>query len=355
MTTTTDRLDELRRHIDAALDRYLDDALPRLDEMGPALRPLTAELRAFTSSGKRLRPAFVLVAYEAAGGDDENAVMGAALALELLHTCALLHDDIIDRADTRRGRPATHRAFADRHATEGWHGDAETYGVAVAILLGDLAFVQADELLLGCEVPPERLLTAFRVFTTLREEVMAGQYLDVAAATTGEESRDTALAVATFKSGRYTVTRPLELGAVLAGADETMLAGIRAFGDPLGRAFQVRDDILGVFGATDATGKSDASDLVEGKRTLLVAETLARLDPPEHDEFRSLLGRADLTSAQADRLRDLIRSSGGLEASRAFVDLSIEEALRVLDGLDIEPAAASTLRELAEFLGARQV
>jgi geranylgeranyl diphosphate synthase, type I len=343
----------LRGEIDAALDTALDRLLPRLAGRHPALEPVAAELRAFLGDGKRIRPALLLLGYEAAGGDDRTAVLGPALALELLHTCALVHDDVVDRADTRRGRPTIHRAFADLHRRGRMAGDADEYGEAVAILLGDLAFVQADELFLDAEVGAAELLAGFRRFTLLREEVMAGQYLDLHAAASRVVDRDTALAVATLKSGRYSVARPLEVGAVLAGAPPALVDGLGRFGDPVGRAFQVRDDLLGVFGQESATGKSVASDLVEGKRTLLVAESAARLQPEERAELEAGLGDPDLDAARAARLRELLEASGGRAATEAYVTDAVAEARGVLAGLELPEASAVALDELASYLGDR--
>lgn len=349
-------LDELRQAIDAALAAYLDQAMPRLTDLHPALEPAAAALRGFVAGGKRLRPALLLLGYAAAGGRDRGGVMGPALALELLHTCALLHDDVIDRAVARRGRPTVHEGFAARHAEAGMVGDPERYGDAAAILLGDLAFVQADELFLqagdrGVAAGP--LVAALRRFTVLREEVTAGQFLDVHAAHTRVTSRQLARTVATLKSGRYSVARPLEIGALLAGTTPRLVAGLGRFGDPLGRAFQVRDDVLGVFGEEAVTGKSAASDLVEGKRTVLVAEAMARLDEADAAELESLLGRDDLDTTQTQRIRALMESSGGRAATEDYVDAQLHEALEALRTLPLAPEPAGALADLARYVATR--
>jgi geranylgeranyl diphosphate synthase, type I len=339
--------------IDTALEAALERLLPRSLALDPSVAPALDHLRGFLAGGKRIRPVLLLLGFEAAGGRDRSAVHGPALALELLHTCALLHDDVIDRAPTRRGRPTVHTAVADEHRVADWQGDAEGYGEAVAILLGDLAFVYADELFLEARVPDRTLLAAFRRFGVLREEVMVGQYLDLHAATSGSGGRDVALAIATLKSGRYSVARPLELGAALAGAEESLLAGLRAFGDPLGRAFQLRDDLLGVFGEEATTGKSVSSDLREGKRTLLVAEALDRAEPADADVLRAGLGASDLTAAAADRLRAILDGSGARSAVEARVEAELADARRALGDLRLPPSAGVGLREVADYLGAR--
>ena len=346
-------LDRLRARVDTALEAALDELLPRVAALHPSLVPLTDELRTFSAGGKRIRPALLLLGFEAAGGRRLEAVEGPALALELLHTCALLHDDVIDQAPARRGRPSVHEAFASRHAEQGWQGDADAYGRAVAILLGDLAFVHADELFLAAKVPDQALLAAFRRFTLLREEVMAGQALDLHAATVGSTDRELALRVATLKSGRYSVARPLEIGAVLAGADDELLAGLHAFGDPLGRAFQLADDLLGVFGDAAATGKSASSDLAEGKRTLLIAEAWARLDADGRARLEAGLGRSDLDDAAAEGLRALLVDCGARAATEQEIERSSNAARVALDALTLPPGARDGLRAVADYLGRR--
>ncbi|HSK22208.1 MAG TPA: polyprenyl synthetase family protein [Egicoccus sp.] len=353
MTTAPAALTRLRAEVDAALAPALDRRLPRLVDYHPALQPVADHLRDFVGGGKRIRPVLLLLGSSAAGGPDHAAVMGPAIALELLHTCALVHDDVIDRAETRRGRPTIHHAFADVHGDAGWQGDGRAYGEAVAILLGDLAFVLADELFLTADVAADHLLAGLAGFTRLREEVMAGQYLDLWAATSRTTDRDLAERIAAMKSGWYSVARPLEIGALLAGAGPDLVAGLVRFGDPLGRAFQVRDDLLGVFGQSDATGKSTLGDLAEGKRTLLIAEAAARLDPQGWADLDAHLGDPDLDDATGRRIRDALVASGAKAAAEAYVQDEIAAARRELDQLEVPGDVAAALAAVADYLGAR--
>ena len=341
--------------VDAALRPAVGPALGRVRALHPSLAPWADELDGMLAAGgKRLRPALLLLGHAAvAAGEDEDRVLPAALALELLHTCALLHDDLLDDAGTRRGRTTAHVRFAARHRERGWAGDAERYGAAAAVLVGDLDFVAADDLFLRAEVPADRLLAGLRAFTVLREEVMAGQALDVQAAAARLTDRDLALTIAAAKSGRYSVARPLEIGALLGGADPDTAAGIAAATEPLGRAFQVRDDLLGVFGDQGTTGKSAAGDLREGKRTLLVAEAAARLADPDRAELERLLGDPELDDDGVERARDLLRGSGGVEAVRAWVDDAVARGLAAVAALDIDEDARATLLALGRWLVGR--
>ena len=195
-------------------------------------------------------------------------------ALELVQASALIHDDLMDRSDTRRGEPAVHRRFEARHTAGGWRGGAAAFGDSVAVLLGDLALVWSDELLHASGVAPEDLARARPVFDEMRTEVTVGQYLDLLTQATGDTSVELAGKVARYKSAKYTVERPLLFGAALAGAPPELSAAYSAFGLPLGEAFQLRDDVLGVFGDPSETGKPAGDDLREGKRTALVALAL---------------------------------------------------------------------------------
>ena len=345
---------ELRERVEAALGAHLDRTATRLATLDPTLAPVHEELRAFVASGKRLRPVLLLLGYRAGGGRDPDAVMGPAIGLELLHTCALIHDDLIDDADVRRGRAAVHVAFASRYAAAGRDGDAGRFGSAAALLVGDLSLAQADGAFLDARVPPERLTAALREFGTLREELMAGQYLDVDAASRGAVPADVALRIASLKSGRYSVALPLRIGAVLAGADPAVSDGLAAAGVPLGQAFQLRDDVLGVFGHSAETGKPADSDLIEDKRTTLVALTRERLGGDELARFDGLLGRPDLGGGDAEWLRAAMVESGGRAAVEALAERLLDEGCARLGALGLERQVSDDLIELARFLVTRR-
>ncbi|MEX0831802.1 MAG: polyprenyl synthetase family protein [Nitriliruptoraceae bacterium] len=345
--------DDLRAAIDRALDDLLPSMLQRLADLHVELKPVATTLAAFVNGGKRIRPALLHLGFWCVTERDTSVVHGPALALELLHTCALIHDDIIDGAATRRGRPSVHAQFVSRHTAAGWSGDPQRYGESVAILIGDLAFVQADELFISCGLPADRVLAGFRAFTQMREEVMAGQFLDLQSAAAGNSDREQALIVATMKSGRYSVTRPLEIGAVLAGADSGLIDGLRTFGDPLGRAFQVRDDLLGVFGSPSDTGKSTASDLAEGKRTLLIAEAHARGNRTQQQQLDRWIGDSSLTEVQADELRGILEATGARAAAESYGAACLDQALTARDRLPAPESARQALADIAHRLGFR--
>lgn len=343
---------------------------PRLEALSVEIAPLLDIVSAFTATGKRLRASFL-----AAGALDGDAptvsLVSLGAAVELFHAAALVHDDLIDRSDTRRGAPSTHRAFENRHAGSGWAGDGAHFGVSSALLAGDLLLMWSDDLLAEAIAPVDsgRARSVRDEFSRMREEVTAGQYLDVVEELAWPvvpvaDRADRAITVAIAKSARYSVETPLVLGALLAGATPARIERIRAFGLPLGLAFQLRDDILGVFGETSVTGKPAGDDLREGKRTLLIAEAQRRSTPEESAWIDSRLGDPELTAEDITRLQDHIRRTGALDALERRVDTELSLALAVLDeetpatgrppaadagpGADFGPEQLATLRSLAE-------
>jgi geranylgeranyl diphosphate synthase type I len=313
----------------------------------PVLAELFDGLDAFVAAGgKRLRPAFCYWGAVAAGATgSEPGLLDTCAALELLHAFALIHDDVMDGSATRRGEPAVHVRFARRHAASGWAGESRRHGEGLAILTGDLAFVLADRLL---DTAPAGVR---RLWHELRVELVAGQWVDVVAGAGTDRSPALARWVARYKSGRYTVERPLQLGAALAG-DDLLLSGYSAFGEPLGRAFQLRDDVLGVFGDPSETGKPSGDDLREGKPTLLLAlasEYAAARDRPLIDR----VGSPDLTEGEVAELRSLFETCGARAMVEAEIERLVTQSERALALWAIAPEARAQLRALATCAIAR--
>jgi geranylgeranyl diphosphate synthase type I len=339
----------LRSRVDKALGEFLAGQRGRLAAIDDALLPVADALDSFVlRGGKRLRPAFGYWAYRGAGGIDSDQVVAALAALELVHASALIHDDVIDSSDTRRGEPAVHRRFAHLHRDAGWQGDPAHFGGAAALLLGDLCLAWSDEMLGGSGLDPHLLSQARPVFDRMRTEVTVGQYLDVLAQATGEVSEHRATKVARYKSAKYTVERPMLFGAALAGAPPALTDAYSAYGLPLGEAFQLRDDILGVFGDPARTGKPAGDDLRQGKRTYLVAAALAAAGPADRAALRAGLGRPDLDPAGVARLQEIIRGTGALHRTEQRITELTDRALTALAGTTwLDSEAAGALADLA--------
>jgi geranylgeranyl diphosphate synthase, type I len=351
----------LRTRVWAELTAFLDRQETLLTGVGEELAPAVEALRDFLDGGKRMRPAFCYWGWRAAGGAEsgsagqEAAAMRAAAALELLQASALIHDDYMDGSDTRRGAPSIHRRFAALHRAGGWEGGADRFGAAAAILLGDITLTWCDEMFTRCGLSAERIQRARPLFDLMRSEVMAGQYLDAVAQARGlsvstpSETLARARTVITYKSAKYTVERPLQLGAALATgrAEGPLIDALSAFGLPLGEAFQLRDDILGVFGDPAATGKPTGDDLREGKQTVLVALAADRSTPAEAKELRAGIGDPALAADGVARLQAIIAGTGALAAVEQRISELTEAALDALGRAEITAEAREALAELA--------
>ena len=348
---------DLRPRVQAIVDAVLAEETVALSGVSDDLAPLAEALTDLLRGGKRLRPAFCYWGWRGAGGDpaDDEAAMRAASSLEFLQACALIHDDVMDGSDTRRGLPAMHRRFAGLHRDEEWHGSPEAFGIGAAILLGDLCLSWADEVLYRSGFDLPALERAKAVYDEMRTELMAGQYLDLLEQVRGGGSVERAFRVVRYKSAKYTIERPLHLGAALAGADQRVLDAYSGYGLPLGEAFQLRDDILGVFGDPSETGKPAGDDLREGKRTVLVALAVENSTPAQASSIRRYLGDHGLDAAGIEILRDVIESTGARAATERLIDELLDRSLAALDTAALDEEARSVLAGLAYAATRRSV
>jgi geranylgeranyl diphosphate synthase type I len=336
--------ERLRSRVDTALAAFLERQAETLEGVSPDCGPLVEAVAALMRGGKRLRPAFCYWGWRGAGGDAVEPITVAAASLELFQAAALIHDDLMDASDSRRGMPSVHRRFAGLHQGEGRRGDGERFGLAGAVLAGDMCLVWTDELFTESGLPPERLAAARPLFNRMRTELLGGQYLDVLGQTAadddpGADTVERARHVIRYKSAKYTVEHPLLIGATLAGADDALLATYSAFGLPLGEAFQLRDDVLGVFGDPEETGKPAGDDLREGKRTVLLAKTLEAADPAQAGLVRRLVGDPRLDASGVTTLRAVIQDTGALDAvERLIGDLTAQAQKALAEGGVAEPA-----------------
>ncbi|MET0930704.1 MAG: polyprenyl synthetase family protein [Aeromicrobium sp.] len=329
-----------RTRIDHTLMEFVERQRAIFAGMGPDLDELADAAAGFVGGGKRLRPQFCLAGWLVAGGDpDEPGIVPAAASLEWLQGSALVHDDLMDGSDTRRGRPSVHRAFEARHREEGREGDPVGFGASTAVLLGDLMLSWCDELFRASTLPT--VPHALMYLDLCKTEVVAGQFLDVVGQTRPSVTVAEAMRIIRFKSAKYTVERPLHIGAALAGAGPALIDGLTAVALPLGEAFQLRDDVLGVFGDPEVTGKPAGDDLREGKRTVLVARTHELADAAGRELLAGGLGTAEGVGA----LTALIESSGALDAVEADISRLEADADAAIDRLG--PIARAVLGPLA--------
>lgn len=332
--------DEFRETVSRTLDAFIAAKQAELAAVGEDLLPLFDAARSSLSGGKRLRPAFAYWGWRAAGGNPTKAeqMMVAASAVELVHASALVHDDVMDDSASRRGGLAAHRAFSQLRRSSVGPDSAALFGRSAAILLGDLLLSWSDELLGSSDLRAKALARGRVYFNRLRTEVVAGQYLDVLAQTSSRSTAADAMRVVRYKSAKYTVERPLQFGAAIAKADKGLLAALSSYGIPLGEAFQLRDDVLGVFGEERLTGKPSGDDIREGKRTLLMARALHKADPQQTDVLRHHLGRPHLDAAGIRAVQDVLRETGALGAVETVIAELTSASLLALQHAPIDSA-----------------
>ena len=350
MRTAPESLLSVAARTDARLAAILQAETARWVAFDTDLAAPFCELRRLVlAGGKRLRPAFTYWGFVGAGGSpDADSVVDAGAAFELMHAFALFHDDIMDGSTARRGQPTTHEVHRHLHEEHRWAGDARRFGDGVAILVGDLAFVYADVLLAGAP------RAAWEMWNELRIELNVGQYLDMLGSARSERRREKAERICRYKSGKYTIERPLHLGALLAGGSTDLLATYSAYGLPLGDAFQMRDDVLGAFGETSVTGKPVGDDLREGKPTPLMAIAVARANSAQQSVLAQV-GAVRLDDAQVANVQQVIVDTGALAELEATITRLTDEAITAINAAPVSSQVRSALVELAAYVVQRSL
>jgi len=338
----------LPQNVEEALTTYLASRRASGEAMDPSFASAVDALSDFVlGGGKRIRPTYAWWGWRAAGGDPDgelaDEVLTAVSSLELIQACALIHDDLMDASSVRRGKPTVHIAFGARHREQGWLGSSERFGMSAAVLIGDIALAWADDMLFAAGLPAEVLRRMSEPWRDMRTEMLAGQYLDVLTQAQGDSSADAALRIDRLKTAAYTVERPLHMGAAMAGGSPELIAGLRSFGADIGVAFQLRDDLLGVFGDPEVTGKPAGDDLAEGKRTLLVALGMQF----GADILDIALGRPDLDLDTVEEVRRALVKVGAVDAVEERIEELTKSALAALDAAPVAEPAATKLADLA--------
>lgn len=349
---------QLQADIAAVLDRFIDNKQAQLAALGADLCPLFDTARQAVAGGKRLRPAFAYWGWRAAGGSpgDTGPIATAAASVELVHASALVHDDVMDGSATRRGHPAAQQKFRSILTSGSSAQLADRFGISAAILLGDLLLSWSDELLGLSGFKPKAIARGRVYFDRLRFEVVAGQYLDVLAQTSSRSSAADAMRVVRYKSAKYTVERPLQFGAALERAEPPLLSALSSYGVPLGEAFQLRDDVLGVFGQSAVTGKPTGDDIREGKRTLLMARAFDKATSVQRQVLDGNLGKPDLGDDGIATVQAVLRDTAALDDVETVIVELKSAALAALASAPIADAEVVTaLRSLADQATDRSV
>ncbi len=344
--------ERLRSRVQDVLDAWVSRQIPLLEEVDPACLPVATAVQELLAGGKRLRAGFCYWGWRGAGGPDDEVAVQVAASLELFQAAALLHDDVIDDSDIRRGRPAAHRRFEALHRGEGWQGDPRRFGLAAAVLAGDMCLSWSAELLslASTGLPAGRREAGRAVYEQMATQLMGGQYLDVLtqARPLGDDALERARRVIRFKTVKYTMEHPLHLGARLAGADAELLAVYSAYANPVGEAFQLRDDVLGVFGDPATTGKPSGDDLREGKRTVLLALAHRAATGSQRITLDSLVGSPGLDLAGVDVVREVFTSTGAVDEVEQMIARLGDQGRAALVSAPVGQPARDVLCDLVD-------
>ena len=337
----------------AALDHVADfvaaECVPQLQRTGIDIAP--AVLTGLLDGGKCLRSTFMYLGWLCGARPDEAALRASA-GLELLHAFALLQDDVMDDSELRRGRPAAHVQFGQWHRRHGLSGSQDRFGAALAVLLSDLCLVWAEQMMRESGLPADALSRAWPHYDAMRIELAVGQFADVANDAGALPTLDAVLDVARRKSGNYTVRRPLEIGAAMAGRED-LLGALGGYGEALGEAFQLRDDILGVFGSPELTGKPAGGDLAERKATSVVVVAQRMADPATRRQFSELMNTDDLSATDIAHWRNLIHATGAVDWIEEMITERVRSAADHIGDVRIHDSVRCALTEMAAVCTAR--
>ncbi|WP_194279834.1 polyprenyl synthetase family protein [Streptomyces sp. SYP-A7193] len=339
-------LADIRRKVEDILQSFLDERLRDLPHH--QARPLVEHLRTLIAAGgKRTRPVLCAIGWHAAGrSGTPPQLLHLAAAIEMFHAAAMIHDDIIDRSATRRGHPSAHQALRAHCTTPADSDTRSWFGASAALVLGDLALSWSDQLLYRGRLDTAQLRAVHPLLDTLRSEALIGCYIELLATGHLDDDVETPMEINRLKSAKYTIERPLHLGAVLGGADTAVLDTCTAYGIPLGEAFQLRDDILGVFGDTSVTGKPALDDLREGKPTLLLAIALSRADPGQRELLRRLVGDPGLDEEGAAQVREILTTTGARQEVEYRIEAGRREAVAALTKRNLPAPVIAVLHRM---------
>lgn len=349
-------LEKYKSRMEPFLEKYFKRKIKETGETDEIARQTINIVADFTlASGKRIRPALTYYGFLAMGGQDGEEIVEASLGVELIHAFLLIHDDIIDRDEKRHGVPTVHEIYKKLAKRAHRSGSAEHFGNSMAIIAGDMAATMANEIIFNAKFPPEVIIRALDKMQKIVYTTIPGEMADIILENRGGATEEEILQMFEAKTSRYTFEGPLQLGGILAGCDEKDLGAFSGYSLPLGKAFQLRDDILGVFGDEKKLGKPVGSDITEGKQTVLLAKALERGNSQQKKDLKRLLGKKDLTGEELERFRHIIRQTGSLEYSRTLAENFVKESLDALDAIDFaNREAREFLDSLARYIISRE-
>ena len=341
--------------INERLGLFFDEEIKAASKISDYTQEVVANIKEYTlRGGKRLRPIFLIYGYKCLTEANIDAVIEASISVELMQSYLLIHDDIMDEDELRRGKPTFHIVYEHICNTLFGGGATRKFGENIAILAGDLLEAYGIDVLTNSRFKEEYVTRALRKYAEIVKNVGYGQILDIMSEKKNAITEAEILQIHKLKTASYTIENPLQIGAILAGAVEADLEVMSNYGIPLGLAFQIQDDILGLFGTEEKIGKPVGSDIQEGKKTLLILHALSNCSEKEKGYIISALGNADVTMAEIDRIREIVRETGSLDYSKRLVAEKIEEAIHAIEGSNFRVEAKDFLVKIADFVGVRE-
>lgn len=347
-------LGSFKKEFDVFLKKYFQEKAGQAGRVDILAEETVKMIEEYTvSGGKRIRPAFLYFAYLACGGKKDERIMKTSISMELLHSFLLIHDDIIDKDESRHGVPTLHEKFKKLGKKYRLRKDRDFchFGNSMAMLAGDMAAAMACEIVFNSGFPDSAVIRSLDKLQNIVFTTVPGEMLDVVMQFRGSAEEEEILRMHEGKTARYTFEGPAHMGCLLAGSDENVLGSFSAYALPLGKAFQIRDDVLGVFGEEKKMGKPVGSDIVEGKQTLLVSRVMKDGNRKEKEAVKRCLGKKDLSEKELDLVRSAMKSSGSLDYSLKLCEQLVRESLLAADKLDFKNREAEIFfRGIAEYM-----
>lgn len=339
-------LQKYNRDLKPVMDEIFDKEAQVMSKIVPMAGRMAEDYKDFLSGGKKLRGSQIFLGYKMFGGDNDLEGLKASLTIEIIHSALLMHDDIMDLDDLRRGKPTMHKKYSKVHG--------DHYGLSLAMILGDEGFFFAFRILNSLDLPQERLSKATEYLSQILIEVGLGQALDITYEEEKALTEENVIRTHRYKTADYTISGPLSIGAVLAGADEKVLKSIKDFGIPVGIAFQIRDDELGMFSSEDELGKPADSDLKQGKITLLFVKALEKTEGEDKEFLLYAHGNQHLKLEEIERVRKILKNCGALEYSQQYARKLVEEGKKYVAEITSDSEYQKLLLELADFVVERK-
>ena len=334
--------------IELRLKTFLDKKIVEAEKISDSSREIMQCIKDFSlRGGKRIRSILLIMAYKSLGGKNENAIIDIAVSAELMQSFLLIHDDIIDNDDLRRGGPTMHIIYAEKYKD---HNNSKKFGESIAIIAGDLLVSLGNEIISKSDFDEEKRVKLLQKFNDIIKMTGYGEIIDILLGLKTNVREEDILKMHKLKTAIYTIEGPLYMGAIAAGVSDEQLKKLTNYAIPLGQAFQIKDDILGMFGSEEKLGKPADSDIKEGKKTLLILKVLENADKEQKELIGNALGNKDITKTELTKVREIIKKTGSLDYSEILAEKLVKKAKNIIKNSDFEKQGKDFLLEIADYI-----